>query len=77
MNRHVKEYPVIWEEQVRFVKHDNTDQDTQCQMLLKFVPVIHHVIKHVNDTQVDPCNIDGLSYPSIHIVSPVIEGRDT
>ncbi len=77
MNGHVKEYPMIRKEEVRFVKKDNTEQDTHCQMLLKFVSVMQHVIKDINNAQVDPCNIDRLSYPSIDIVSPVIEGGDT
>ena len=77
MDRHVKENPLIRKEVIRFVEQNNTQQYTQGQMLLKFVSILKHVIHHVDNTEIDPGNVNRLPYASVYIVSPMIQRGHT
>ena len=77
MYRHVKENPLIWKEVIRFVEQNNTQQYTQGQMLLKIGTILKHVIHDVDNTEIDPGNVNRLPYASVYIVSPMIQRGHT
>ena len=77
MDRHVKEDPLFGKEIIGFVKHDNTQEDTQCQMLLKIITIFQHVIEDIDDTEIDPGNVHGLTYASVYVVSPMVQRGQT